>query len=397
MGPDELQKESGSGTPHHTEKQTSECLSLPQRKEHAESDAATELLGRFPELALFRDEENKTWVVDGERLDRFRQSLPSSSLLSSSTHDSSDSLSLFSRDTRYRIPEPTNFKECGCENTGPLKDDVYIPDVLSPALLEKLGFKEYAELAAKDIEDFASEGSDIFREDELAEIFRAEVQVICVRIKPPDEIEIDRSEFGDSLLRTCQNLLNEARKAKRDKVGQREEVESLDVPLLHQPEWVDLRDLTVLRPVLTFNHLDLSGLPLDWIKQGAAHEKRVILFEDSTQGFAIIKNGDGRIFLHSDVPIIQSAIELSDIDREENLPELFDANFAHFISLLRKSDEIVLYHLQEQSKPSSDPREVYVVAQAIIAEGSEFYIKSSRSSGGERIVTPLMEMEPRLC
>jgi hypothetical protein len=386
MGPDELKKESRFDEPPNTESPTNDGLLLSQRGAHIERDEAAELLDKFPELALFRDSEKQTWVIDSERLARFHQSLAISPPPSSSTNDNSAGLGLFNRQSLYSPPTSTSFEKCGVESTGLLGPDVCIPSLFSPKLLEKIGATEYAALTARSTEHFDFEESAILLEEIFERKFRDEVQVLCVRIKAPEGINIDRSMSGNALLSSCNYQRDEARRAERDKVGHRVRVEQLGIEGIHQPEYVDLRHLTVLRPVFTFNRLDLSGLPLDWIKKGAPHEKRVILFEDSSQGFAIIKNGAGGIFLHSDAPIMQAAIASSDIDREDNLVDLFDSNFSQFISLVGKSRDIALYHLEEQLTSSSGPGNIHAVAQAIIEEGSEVYIKSSRTSGGKRVI-----------
>jgi|GEM_PF-3460115 len=385
MGLDEAHQDVRSGVAPHTKEQTGNDLVLPQCEHRAVVDDAVRLLEEFPALALFRDREKNTWAITEDRLARFRQLLGVSAQPLSTTDNGTPAPGLFDTQRHYSTTTSATLRGCSIEVTGPLEKHDYLPALISPQLLRKIGFEEYAATIESNCTDGTSEEQEISAELILEQQFLDEVKVLCVRIKPPTGVEIDRSSSGEMLLSTCQELLGESQRAGRDKVAQRNTVNQLGVDQLHQPQYLDVRALTTRQPVVTFSHLNLSEFPLDWIKEGTPEEKRVILFEDSTQGFAVIRT-EKCIFLHSDSSAMQAAIRVSEIDRRDNLPELFDIHFADFTALLSKNNDIKIQHLQQQVRHAGDSEEVKVVARAIISDNSELYVKSTRTSGGELII-----------
>jgi hypothetical protein len=384
MGPKEARQGPRGETSAEIGEQSEGRLALPQHAVNSVVDEAAEILEQFPVLALFRDQEKKTWAITEEKLAEFRTLAEISARPNSNTNEAGPDFPLFDRQSRYNPATSASFNGCGFEVVGLLRDNDYIPALLSPALLRKLGATEYAELSEKSAEESSAEPNYVL-ETQLDQRFREEVDVLRVQIKPPEGIEVDRAMSGEDLLRDCTKLQSEGIRAGRDKVGQRARVEQLEIQDLHQPDYADIRALTPTQRVFTFSQTDLSGLPLEWLKECPADGKRVILFEDSTQGFALVRDGE-RSFLHSDNHALQTAIGLRDIAKGDCPADLFDNNLEDFLTNLRRDNSFKLHHLERQLQPGSASEEVSAAARAIISDGSELYVKSTRTAGGQLIV-----------
>lgn len=363
-------------------------LALPPCGRVAFVDESVELLRKHPALEIFRDNEKRTWVISEERLAKFRQAFNLSPFQDSGTTDTNDKSTdqtLFDKMSHYTPAASLSLDGYGVEVAGILREGDDIQELCSPALLRKIGATEYAEYIERQSNDLDSDNDDYEEETRLINDFLRTVEVLRVTIKSPQGLEIERAISGELLLEECNKQLHEAAIAGRDKVGQRSRVGQLQIDNLHQPEFLDIRALSPSQREITFNKIDLSEIPLDWIKEEVQGKRRVILFEDSTQGFAVINNGSN-IFLHSDSAEMQKAINLYSINNDDYPLDLFKNSYNRFISMLRNGSAIKVHHLQKEIEPGSDSSEVKAVAHAIISEGSELYVKSTRTSRGQLII-----------
>ena len=343
-------------------------------------DPCEQLLLEHPELTTFR--EGDTWVIDQRRLSSFlaaAQILPSVEAVS----HADDLACLFGDQRTYTPAKPRTFIGHSVKEQGYLDIEDDLTPCIGLEVLRKLGAHELADHTEGLLDDLDTE--DYNKTTDLQGAFLDTHAIRRFVIEPPDGVEIERTKLGPNLLQSAEGALKEELRAGRDKVSQRRLVSELAVEGLHQPSFVDVRELTPRQPLAVFQRTNLSALPVDWITEAPAGEKRILVFEDAAQGFMIINDGED-IFLHSDNEYVAALISGWELDRPDLPKDIFPSAYKNFCEQMSGEKGPPVYLFEKELIGAPDRDNFLEAAHSLINHGSNTFIKSTRTAGGQLVV-----------
>jgi hypothetical protein len=347
-----------------------------------------QLLVRFPFLKVLRSEG--AWCISSASLQGVRALLGVSVDETSQEQVNTANGSLFEQLLQYTPTPVKRYVGCGVRelelSNQTDETQTTVPNLISTALLRKMDYSGYADfLEDKTVQiDMSGIFDTMDREATFAQKFADAVEVRRFGIIPPEGVCLDRSQCGPILSMTTTQIVKEDFNATHDKVGQRATVSELNIEGLHQPEFADIRGLTQKGCALRFTGINFADFPREFIETATPGKPRVLLFEDTTQGFAVINDGE-KVFLHSDNKRVQDLISFYELDRG-NLPlDTFPGALDEFLKQLT-TRAIPFYHLEGHEQSTGRNAAYENVVSMILAHDDELYVKSTRTSSGAMIV-----------
>ena len=206
----------------------------------------------------------------------------------------------------------------------------------------------------------------------------ANFDVSLFQLAAPKSIPLDRSIVGDALVERLTPIRNEIIRALADKVAQRNLVATVQDVGLDQPRYIDARSLTPPDAFVEFRHPSFDAFPIEEIARTPVTVKRLWIFEDCRQGFAVVSDGK-RQYAHSENPLVRGLISTHKLEAGLCSKRGFSARLARFLEELSAHEEYGVCLLRRT--PSLYERRLGV-ARSVLAHPGEVYVKSSRSSDG---------------
>ncbi len=231
---------------------------------------------------------------------------------------------------------------------------------------------------------------------EAWECLNGACKISVVRIETPAELPIDRDFLGADLRDRVKASVGDSFQKLSDKVGQREITSSLGSLGIEQPRFLDVRELNPPAPAALFSKIDLSGFPLEEIKTVNPAEKRIWVFEDVHQGFAVVHDGTRRFVTSKNGALLLAAslAEVSEDEVPKDPSESFDARLARFLQILKNKElpTIALAcseagsELEGLSSSGEEQQQYRLGAEHLLTHHSPVFIKPTHSAGGESIL-----------
>jgi hypothetical protein len=338
-------------------------------------DKNKELLLKHPGLNHFWD--GKKWVVSHERF----RAVASAADITLAKPQQAGPQDLFATHGSYDITGVIEITEA---KTSVVSEPIVINEVvliLGNALVEALGGDE----SRIEGDNCVNTGPTVLP------CFDCDVPVEVIRVDVPDEHTCEREFPGSELLAQVRAKERDAEAAKTDKVGQRNIASQItsEMPQLgiEQPRYLDARSLNPPPDVVRFSKIDLSAFPLEEIKAADPSQKRVWVFEDTYQGFAVVHDGEQR-YVASFNPTIKQFAGMLGLTRSAyggDQSVSFDMRLSALVRRLHENPAFSVSLLDYGSeRPSSN--DLKTAAQEILGHPTRVYLKSSRSSRGELVL-----------
>jgi hypothetical protein len=213
-----------------------------------------------------------------------------------------------------------------------------------------------------------------------------------VRIDTPKDLTIDRDLAGETLKMQVLSTVRDASETVSDKVGQRIIASSLEWIGIEQPRFLDTRGIHAPIPAVRFSNLDFSKFPLQEIQDADPEQKKVWVFEDIQQGFAVVQDGAQR-YVISENPTMALEARLARVDKEAltgDDPGIFHQRLERFLGAVSRNESaaIVLARAMDSDEAAMSPesRQYAIGASQLLRHPGTVFIKSSRSAGGELVL-----------
>lgn len=310
------------------------------------------LLSVYPELSNFWD--GSGWIVTADRLARAAKPLG----IKASPHDPSETVALFDTAIPYDILAIERISGARIKRQS---DTLFIEETLGDNLAMTLAL----ELNAK-------RNADNFLPLE------ALCEVRLFQVATPEGISVDRTLVGDALVERILPIRSEAIRVLADKVAQRNLVATVTSSAIEQPRYVDARGVNPPDTCLEFRDISFRQFPIGEIARTPASAKKIWVFEDCRQGFAVVSDGK-RQYVYSDSPLVRELIASNQLDQATSKKRGFSSRLEHFLEQLSGTGHYGVCLLK--SAPELD-RERLDLARSVIAHKGECFVKSSRSSDG---------------
>lgn len=213
-------------------------------------------------------------------------------------------------------------------------------------------------------------------------------EVQAVRIEAPRELNICRFAVGANLAQLAKSSTRDKERTLTDKVAQRTIASELAWTGLQQPCFLDAREISPPKLCVEFSQCDLSGFPLKTIREASPGARRIWVFEDTQQGFAVVHDGERR-FVASSNPIVMRLVDRLGLAVPTGIGESranFDSKLQVLINLLQGMRSFcVVLACSEPTEKSSD-EQLAADALQILSHPNPIFIKSSRSAGGKLVL-----------
>lgn len=310
------------------------------------------LLSICPDLVDFWD--GNAWVVTSQRLEKAALKAGIHPTLPSPT----DIPDLFS--TRLPYSSVETLRVQGAELA--LKRDVlFIDEILGSNLMDTL-----------ELESYAAKNTTTFQPLE------ANFDIVSLQVTPPQGIEIDRSVAGDRLLSRIIPVKNERLRSIADKVAQRNLLSAFSKSEIEQPKYLDARAVNPPDSCVEFHHVSFSNFPVKKIASTPKSAKKIWVFEDCRQGFAVVSDGK-RQYVHSENTIARELIRKHKLQSGARSGDAFSIRLDRFLTELSERSEYRVCLLRPSPHLESERLKL---ARSILEYDGEVFVKSSRSSDG---------------
>ena len=310
------------------------------------------LLSICPDLVDFWD--GNAWVVTAQRLER--------AALKAGIHPNlplqTEIPDLFSARPSYNSVETLRVE--GAELVDK-RDVIFLDELLGSNLINTLELECYA------------------RNDRMAfQPLEVNFDVVSLQVGTLEGLEIDRTVAGARLLSRIAPIKNEHMRSIADKVAQRNLLSALPGSEIEQPRYLDARGVNPPDSFVEFLNISFANFPLKQIASTPKSVKKIWVFEDSRQGFAVVSDGT-RQYAHSDHPIARELIRKNQIEKNTQNGSPFSARLERFLTELSEHPQYRV-RLLASSPPLEDER--LTLARSILGYQGEVFVKSSRSSDG---------------
>jgi len=206
----------------------------------------------------------------------------------------------------------------------------------------------------------------------------ANFDVSLFQLVAPKKIALDRGIVGDALVERLTPIRNEIIRALADKVAQRNLVATVPDAGLDQPRYIDARSLTPPDTFAEFRHPSFDVFPIREIARTPVTAKRLWIFEDCRQGFAVVSDGK-RQYVHSENPLVRGLISTHKLEAGLCSKRGFSGRLARFLEELSAHEKYGVCLLRRTPSLYERRRSA---ARSVLAHPGEVYVKSSRSSDG---------------
>lgn len=314
------------------------------------------LLTVCPELRDFWD--GGAWNVTAERLEKAAARAGIEPMKS----QSGEVFDLFTRKQPYDLCERERVVGAGVARHNARHSEVLLVDeLLGPRLTETL-----------ELQSYSKDGPAAYQPLE------AHFEVVSLQVVPPHGIRLDRTLAGNSLLERIVPIRNESLRSIADKVAQRNLVGQIDGIAIEQPRYADVRSVNPPDAYADFAYISFANFPLGEISSTTKNAKKIWVFEDCRQGFAVVSDGK-RQYVHSEHGVVQDLIKRNHLQRSSKSCETFVARLERFLGQLSEHPRYGVCLLRH-----CPPREAerLNLARSILAYRGEVFVKSSRSSDG---------------
>lgn len=290
-----------------------------------------------------------------------------------------------------QVPQHDLFATQGSyQSTGVIEE----PGAITTVVGERILVSEVALILGQELVEVL--GGDEFRIDDddclsnrptMLPCCDCDVPVQVIRIVVPDELNCQREFPGRELFRQVRQKERDAEAAKTDKVGQRNIASRMPNLGIEQPRYLDARSLNPPPDVVRFARIDLAAFPLEEIKAANPTQKRVWVFEDAFQGFAVVHDEGQRYVFSFNRKVKQFAAVLGLTRRAGRGSESadFDERLAALVRRLDKSPDFSVGLLHHRSEAPSF-NDLKIEARKILGHPARVYLKSSRSARGELVL-----------
>ncbi len=310
------------------------------------------LLSVCPELVDFWD--GKTWIITAQRLEGAALKAGIHPNLASST----ETPDLFSAQFPYSFLETRRVVDAEIVHQ---PEAILLDELLGSNLLNTLELESYA------------------RNDRMAfQPLEANFDVVSLQLGAPEGLEIDRTVAGARLLSRIAPIKNEHIRSIADKVAQRNLLSALPGSEIEQPRYLDARGVNPPDSFVEFLNISFANFPLKQIASTPKSVKKIWVFEDSRQGFAVVSDGT-RQYAHSEHPIARELIRKNQIEKNTQNGSPFSARLERFLTELAQHPQYRV-RLLTCSPRLEDER--LTLARSILGYQGEVFVKSSRSSDG---------------
>lgn len=206
----------------------------------------------------------------------------------------------------------------------------------------------------------------------------ANFDVSLFQLAAPKSIALDRSIVGDALVERLAPIRNEIIRALADKVAQRDLVATVPEVGLNQPRYLDARALTPPDTFVEFRRPSLGNFPLQEIRATPVTAKKLWIFEDCRQGFAVVSDGK-RQYVHSENPLVRELIYDNQLESGFSKRRGFSTRLNRFLDQLSSHDKYGVCLLRRTPRFYEQRLNA---ARSVLSYPGEVFVKSSRSSDG---------------